>query len=157
MNLFHDLFRQPTRKVDGVFPSDKRSELFPDAVARSRKLHLWKPGEPTSEFGPRLLIGVAVWSGYDMNLLDSVEDATHSPVRIDVFDIDTCLSEAGFAAFIPALPSGGGIMPPLAGLWTDGRFVESAFGHSARELVARVCGLGEADINSRIKTVYSRL
>src|SRR4051812_38315743 len=124
MTTFHDLFRQPTRPVDGTFPPDRRSELLPALVERSRKLHIWEPGQPTSTHGPRLLIGVATWSGYDLNLLDLVEEAFHAPVRIDVFDTDKCRSMDDLNAYIPGFEIGH--QPPYVGLWQDGTLVETA-------------------------------
>lgn len=155
MTTFHDLFRQPTRKVNGSFPPDHRDELFPGMVERSRKLHLWAPGLPTSEHGPRLLIGVAMWSGYDLNLLDLVEEAVHGPVRIDVFDIGVCQSVPEIDAYIPGL--GDVPMPPFAGLWNDGRLIEAAAGHPARELICRVCDIPSDEMERRLKTVLTRM
>lgn len=154
MNTFHDLFRQPTRAVNGAFPADRRRELLPQLVARSRKLHLWAPGQPTSEVGPRLLIGVATWSGYDLNLLDLIEESTHAPIRIDVFDIDGCQSLTDLEQFIPNVDIGP--QTPFVGLWRDGTLVEQASGHSGRQLVARECGLDPADVDARLGSVLSR-
>lgn len=155
MNTFHDLFRQPTRAIDGAFPEDRRRELLPAVVERSRKLHLWSPGQPTAVVGPRLLIGVATWSGYDLNLLDLIEEATHAPVRIDVFDTDACLSQAELDLYIPGVNTGP--QTPFVGLWQDGVLVEKQSGHWGRQLVARVCGIEWADVESRLHTVLTRM
>src|SRR5712692_6485641 len=60
-------------------------------IAESR-LHWWEPGDPIPSQGRRFLIGVATWCGYDMRLLDALNEAvrrgqTRSD-RIDVFDFD---------------------------------------------------------------------
>src|SRR4051812_43725383 len=88
MNTFHDLFRQPTRRVGDEFPSDRRRELFPGFVERSPKLHL-RTGQPIPTNGSWLLLGVATWSGYDMNLLDLIEEVPDNGVRVEVFDVDS--------------------------------------------------------------------
>ena len=154
MTTFHDLFRQPTRAVNGSFPDDRRGELFPNLVERSRKLHLWTPGQPISQRGLRLLIGIATWSGYDLNLLDLVEDAVHSPVRIDVFDTGSCLTIDDFRRFVPDTELGNST--PVVGLWDNGRLVESGWGESGRQIVIRVCNIDPTDVVSRMKTILQR-
>jgi hypothetical protein len=154
MNTFHDLFRQPTRPVDGAFPADRRRELLPRVVERSRKLHLWSAGEPIPCTGQRLLIGVATWSGYDLNLLDLIEEFADGPVRIDVFDVDTCLSPGELDRYIPNVDIGP--QTPFAGLWRDGVLVEQASGHQGRLLVARVCGLSPDAVDERLSSIYAR-
>jgi hypothetical protein len=155
MNTFHDLFRFPTRKIDGKFPpDDRRGEFFPQLVERSRKLHLWSPGQPTSQTGQRILIGIATWSGYDLALLDLIEDAFTAPIRIDVFDTTVCRTEADLEGYIPGLDSGP--QTPFVGLWENGRLVETAAGSSGRQLVARVCSLEWAEVLDCMATVNSR-
>ena len=147
MTTFHDLFRQPAQAVNGAFPPDRRAELFPGLVERSRKLHLWAPGQPTSDVGPRLLIGIAVWSERDLELLDVIENATHTPVRIDVFNLDQCRSPDEIRRYVPGVevPQ----QSPLVGLWNDTVFVESASGFHGRQLVYRVLGLDPAVAEGR--------
>lgn len=154
MNTFHDLFRQSTRAVGDAFPRDRRRELFPGFVERSPRLHLWAPGQPVSARGPRLLVGVATWSGYDLNLLDLVEEAPADAVRVDVFDIDTVLDHTTAQLYLPGIvfPCG----TPLVGYWLDGRLVESAFGFHGRMLVARVCGIATEDVTGRMSNLYQR-
>lgn len=154
MTTFHDLFRQPTRAVGGGFPPDHRRELFPGYVARSPRLHLWSPGDPIPERGERLLVGVATWSGYDLNLLDLIEEAPAGPIRVDVFDLDTCPDQHAIADRVPGI--GEVVQPPVAGYWVDGRLVETAGGHRASQLVARVCGLDPTATEDRMRTVYTR-
>ena len=154
MNTFHDLFRQPTRPIDGEFQPDRRSTLLPGFVERSPKLHLWSSDHPMPQQGLRLLIGVATWSGYDMNLLDLIEEAPENGVRVEVFDADSLTSLDDLARIIPGLA---GLQPPFVGLWTDGRFVESAEGFFGRQLTTRVCGLDAAEVESRMKSLLSRV
>ena len=155
MNTFHDLFRQPTRRVGDSFLPDRRAALFPGFVERSPKLHLWAPGQLGSVEGPRLLIAVATWSGYDMNLLDLLEEAPAGGARIEVFDIDSCQSTDELSHAIPGL--GTPTQTPVVGYWVDGKFIESATGLDGRQLVARVCGLSPEAVETRMQTVLTRL
>ena len=153
MNTFHDLFRQPTRKAGDTFPADRRSALLPGFVERSPKLHLWSPDQPPPP-GARLLVGVAVWSGYDMNLLDLIEEAPESGVRVEVFDVDCLKSSADLARIMPDLA---GLQTPFVGLWEDGRLVESAEGFAGRGLVTRACGLDPTEVEGRMKSLLTRV
>jgi hypothetical protein len=154
MNTFHDLFRQPTRRGGNGPPPDRRSELFPGFVERSPKLHLWASDQPTLAQGPRLLIGVATWSGYDMNLLDLIEEAPDNGVRVEVLDVDSVSSPGELARLFPGAAL---LQTPFVGYWTDGKLIESASGFAGRQLVARVCGLDATEVEERMKSVTSRV
>ena len=153
MNTFHDLFRQPTRRVGSTFPPDRRRELFPGFVERSPKLHLWTADQPVSAQGLRLLIGVATWSGYDLNLLDLLEEAPDS-VRVDVVDVDSVSSPDELARLFPGLSL---LQTPFVGYWSDGKLLESASGFQGRQLVARVCEMNSTEVEERMKTITSRV
>lgn len=155
MNTFHDLFRQPTRKIGVTFPPDRRRELFPGFVERSPRLHLWSPGNPIVDAGPRLLIGVATWSGYDLNTLDLIEELPASPVHVDVFDLDECRSPEAVGKYIPGMALE--TSTPVVGLWIDGVLKESASGTDGRQLIARVCGISNHELEGRMSTIYARL
>jgi hypothetical protein len=153
MNTFHDLFRQPTRRVGSGFPPDRRRELFPGFVERSPKLHLWT-NQPVPAQGSFLLIGVATWSGYDMNLLDLIEETQDNGVHVEVFDVDSVLSPDDLSRLIPGISF---LQTPFVGYWVDGKLIESASGFDARKLVARVCGLDSVEVENRMQTVTSRV
>lgn len=151
---FHDLFRQPTRCVGEGFPPDRQSELFPAVVAVARNVRLWRPGQPFITIGPRLLLGVVMWSGYDMNLLDMIEAATDIP-PVDVYDIDPVWQNpAGQDEYIPGAAKF--LQPPFAGLWHDGALVEAAVGYRANRLFSRVCRLDPAEVTSVMASIYTR-
>lgn len=152
MNTFHDLFRQPTRRVGDAFPPDRRRELFPGFVERSPKLRL-RTGQAIPASGAWLLIGVVTWSGYDMNLLDLIEEAPDNGVRVEVFDVDSVTTQEELSRLVPGIPL---LQTPFVGYWLDGKMVESASGFAARELVGRVCGLDPADVEDRLKTATAR-
>lgn len=154
MNTFHDLFQHKTRWA-GVGPvPDRRPLLFPGFVERSPKLHLWSPDMLVPETGPRLLLGVATWSGYDAKLLDLLEELPSSAVRVDVFDIDTCQQPGDLDRYVPgAAPPN---HTPLVGYWLDGKLVESASGFHGRQLVARVCGIPFEEVQARMDSLLPK-
>jgi len=151
MNTFHDLFRQATQRVGDTFPPDRRGELFPGFVARSRKLHLWLPEQRLPDKGEVLIIGVATWSGYDLNLLDLIEESPDNAVRIEVLDVD--------AGSPPQYPKGlpTGTHTPFVGHWVDGKLVGTACGFEGRALIAHVCGLSAEAVSIRISSILKRL
>ncbi len=157
MTHFHDLFRNRGRKPDNPFAPDRRSEYLPEVVAAT-PFRLWKPGEPITTVGRRLLLGVATWNGYDMALLDLIEDRVRAadppPVRVDVFDTDTCLSLDAFQRYVPGVELG--YQTPLVGYWVDGVLRESAWGYDGREIAIRVCGLDREASRHHILTVLER-
>jgi hypothetical protein len=155
MNTFHDLWQTPTRSGADPFAPDRRSDVFPELVARNSRLHLWEPDAPIPSTGRRLLIGVATWSGYDMALLDLLGQETVSDsVRIEVFDTAQCHSQADFDRIIPGI--GRVFHTPVVGLWVDGVLTENASGAAGRDLVARVCGLDPAQVQQRMASIYQQ-
>lgn len=92
--------------------------------------------------GNRLLIGVAVWSAYDLRLLDLIEQAVRdgrgTEVQVGVFDVDRLGSAADFERLIPGI--GGVTQTPVVGYWVGGKLREHASGFLARQLVAGLFG-----------------
>jgi len=157
MTRFHDLFREPSRGPHDPFAPDRRSEHFP-AIVADTPFHLWKPGDPIPATGHRLLIGIATWNGYDMSLLDLIEESLRGgrtpPVRVDVFDTDQCRSFEDFRRYVPGIAEG--YQTPLVGHWVDGILRESAWGYDGCELAIRVCGLDPESSRRHIATVLER-
>jgi hypothetical protein len=125
----------------GHFDFTNPDRLFPATVAESR-LHLWNPGDPVAHLGTRILIGVATWSGYDMRLLDVIDEALektngNTPL-VEVFNAGSLTSQEAFQDYIPGI--GEVVQVPVVGIWHDGRIVERASGYAARDLVARMSG-----------------
>lgn len=137
MNRFLDLFRYDTPPPPGQIYADDRSALFPKAVARSTRFRLWGPDEPIPTTGTFLLIGVATWSGYDMKLLDVLEQTPCGPDQIGVFDVQECQSAQDFEKRIPGISDV--FQTPAVGLWHDGQLLASAWGHEGRKLIFRAC------------------
>lgn len=141
MNRFLDLMEQTPELGPGRFDFENPDRLFPATVAESR-LHLWKPGDPVLGDGMRILIGAATWSGYDMHLLDVIDEAlgrmNGNVPRVDVFNAGVLTSLDDFADYIPGLGEIGQL--PVAGIWRDGRLTDKASGYFACKLVAPVVG-----------------
>jgi hypothetical protein len=158
MTIFHDLWRERSRSHTGPFTPDMRSDMFPAVVDQSRRLRTWRPGEPFRQTGRRLPIGVATWSGYDMELLDLVDRA--SPVgpgsepAVDVFDVDGCASQADFQNYIPGI--GEVFQTPLVGYWVDGVLTDRATGAAGRALIVATCGLNPESVREHLDTVNLR-
>ena len=113
----------------------RASNLLPVLVSRSQ-MH-WLPApEPPNGTGEKLVIGVAVWSRYDLALLDELNQfaSTHPGVCICVFDVDRIGGE--FEQFVPGI--GGVGQTPVIGRWSGGVLVESGTGHAGREIVRRL-------------------
>lgn len=123
--------------------------LLPGRVAES-PLRWWAPDTPRPQGERFLLVGVAVWSGYDMNTLDHLARAAGSrpELPVYVFDADAVASVEDFEALLPGI--GFVHHTPAVGYWEGGRLVETACGFHARQLVARLFGIDEQLLHARI-------
>jgi len=105
---------------------ERARRRFPDLVKRSR-LDLWGPGDVISREGKRLLIGIATYSLIELYTLDALNEWLESSqgVKIDVFDLDACISPAEVARYIPEITPKA---TPVLGIWSDGQFVSALQG-----------------------------
>jgi hypothetical protein len=142
MNRFFDLFRHITPPPPGATYADERSDLFPEVVAHSPRLKLWGRDEAVPSTGRFLLVGASTWSGYDMKLLDVLEQAPDGPDVIGVFDTDEYGSHDDFGKRIPDIGDVYGT--PAVGLWEGGRLVAKGWGHEGREIAFRACSIDPA-------------
>lgn len=147
------VFRELLRPAGGQTPGEvqqRAAELLPERVAASR-MHWWKPGDPVRATGRRLLIGAAVWSGYDLRLLDYVNAALADPrfadVAVDVFDCDQVQSQDGFEPYVPGIGPVSGT--PVVGLWIDGKLADKAAGYHGRKIVADLFGFDMQELVAR--------
>ena len=101
--------------------------------------------------GNRLLIGVAVWSGYDLRMLDLLDEAIRSgrgaDITVGVFDIDRCSSREQLERLLPGI--GTVHHSPVVGYWSAGKLMEVASGFVGRQLVARLFGIDHSAIIER--------
>src|SRR5262245_20099906 len=78
-------------------------DKFPEAV-HGTKMNLWRPGDPIRT-GKRLLVGVGLWNGLDLRMLDAVDahlrTSEHNDVAVDVFDVCKVADRAEFELYIP--------------------------------------------------------
>jgi len=147
-------FRAFIESVPGLSPGESQERargLLPGRVAQS-SLRWWSPDQALPDSLSFLLVGVAVWSGYDMNLLDHLDRAVAGGARPDtpvyVFDADSCASAEEFERIIPGM--GFVHHTPVVGYWEDGRLVEKACGFHGRQIVARLFGIDEQLLHQRI-------
>jgi hypothetical protein len=125
--------------------------LLPDRVTQP-SLRWWSPDQPLPDDARFLLVGVAVWSGYDMNMLDHLDRAVAAGRRPDtpvyVFDTDAVSSREEFEAFLPGI--GFVHHTPIIGYWESGELVDKACGFHGRQIVARLFGIEEHVLHERI-------
>src|SRR5436305_8897678 len=136
MSRFLDLTHRPHVPEDPYEPD----RLFPAYVDDSPFL-LWRLGDPIPRRGVFVLLGVATWSGYDMQLLDTLQEEIahkHQYPAVAVFNAGILTSQEAIAEHIPGI--GLVLQMPVAGVWRDGVLTERAEGYVARDLVARMFG-----------------
>ena len=138
--IFRDLLNHGPK----LSPADSQRRAateLPECVRQSA-LTWWPDRTETNGTGRRLVIGVAVWSNYDLRLLDLVNEVVlagnHSDVLVAVFDIDAVASQAELQRIFPGI--GEVIQTPAVGYWDGGQLKETASGFSGRQLVGRVLG-----------------
>jgi hypothetical protein len=110
------------------------AELFPRLVAMS-KMKLWHTGDPVSNVGSRILIGIAAsYSIPDLQLLDEINKrlsgASNMSDQVDVFDVSGCKEMKDFENYIPGI--GNVYATPIIGYWENGVLKESLSGFHAR-------------------------
>lgn len=150
-------FRNLSRPNPGEDPGEQQrraSEQLANVVSRS-SLGWWSPDQPRPEGPSILLIGAAVWSGYDLNLLDHVDGAVRTGLtdktQVFVFNADTIQSQEQIDAIMPGI--GFAHHTPFVGYWRDGVLVDVACGYEGRQLVARVLNIDEKYLNQRFRAM----
>lgn len=154
---FFGLFEAYSAQAQPAAGAASVDDWFAVSVLRS-PLHLWRPGEPVEQRGVRLLLGVATWSGYDMRLLDVVEEAlvrdSSTAPTVDVFNTQDCQRPGAFRRYIPGLRKV--FQMPVAGIWREGALDWSGQGYEAREQVARMFGSSSAEIVTYVQSWLER-
>jgi hypothetical protein len=124
---------------------------LPARVEQS-SLRWWAPDRALPDDARFLLVGVAVWSGYDMNLLDHLDRAVAAGVQpgtpVYVFDADSVTAPEDFEALVPGI--GFVHHTPVVGYWVDGKLVEKACGFQGRQVVAQLFNIDEHLLHERI-------
>jgi hypothetical protein len=147
-------FRDFINPVPGLSAGDaqcRARRLLPARIEQS-SLRWLTPGQSLPDDARFLLVGVAVWSGYDMNLLDylarAVADGSRPDTPVYVFDTDSVTSPEDFEVLVPGI--GFVHHTPVVGYWADGKLVEKACGFHGRQIVARLFGIDEQLLHERI-------
>jgi hypothetical protein len=142
MSRFTDL----ARPLPGELPGDtqrRAAREFLNAIAESH-FDKWTP-QVTSSADQVLVVGAAVWSIYDLRLLDLLADHVsrlEPQVHLVLFDIDRVSTPDELDCRVP-----GQEKPhhtPVVGHWSAGEFVESECGYAGRHLIYRLLGLDPA-------------
>jgi hypothetical protein len=136
MRRFLDLTHRPHNAAD----PHEADRLLPTFVQDS-PFRMWKPGDRIPQHGIFVLLGVATWSGYDMQLLDTLQEAMSRPGKLPdvaLFNAGILTSMDEFHQYVPGVPDV--FHTPAVGVWRDGVLTERAEGYDARDLVARMFG-----------------
>ena len=140
---FMDWFRRRPVSETMAQRESRRWEFI--ALVNERGLHFRQREDPIIVAPRRCLIRVALWSSYDMKLLDEVADfVAHGPsgasesnaIRFEVFDIDReGASQEAFGAMVPNLLLTNVYQTPVVGFWEGGELTFSDSGYLARNFV----------------------
>ena len=128
-------FRDLLKANDHLPPGEQQrlaSELLPAAVASTR-MSMWSPGEAFAMNGARVLIGVAVYSLYDLDLLDVLESNSLGHDSVQVFNVNSCATMSDFEQYVPGI--GNVFQTPVVGFWQDGQLTHRDTGASARDWI----------------------
>lgn len=99
-------------------------------------MQLWQPGDPITGEGMRFLVGIAVWSVYDLRLLDSLKEALLKDFtrgQVDVFDVDRCLTQVDLHKYLQNTEKM--LRTPMAGVWENGQKVKDVCGYDAVQML----------------------
>lgn len=118
-------------------------------------LNAWHLGDPVSPASKRILIGIAVWSAYDLRLLDALDqafvDKPSAHERIDIFELDAeGRTSGGYEYIEQVIPGLGRIYhTPIVGIWESSKLTKKDSGAAARELIIERYNLNRDDITPK--------
>ena len=130
-----------------IAPHGRAATLLKDKNDNARLPHLvqeaglrwWTSNDDIPSVGPRFVVGVAIWSGYDMELMDALEEAAatlqEQNIPVEIFDMDSWLKAGDLNKYVPGIDEAIIFHSPLVGVWRNGELTEKAEGYKARELV----------------------
>ena len=152
-------FRRLLRHIPGETPGERNERTdreLPAAVADS-PFHGWRVGDPLPDGERVLLVGVAVWNGYDLNTLDHAEAAVRSGQAADtdvyVFDAHELRTDDQLTALLPSVFFGN--QTPFVGLFRRRQPVETGGGYLGRQLVARALNFDDAPLHQIVRAAVS--
>jgi hypothetical protein len=133
---------EESRKLNAWDRAPYISQHLPEAFPVNA-VRMWRLGDPFSQKGRRILIGVATYDLPELRALAELIDAVrHTPATnetIDVFDTAACRSMEDFQHYVPGV--GPALHPPIVGVWEDGELNQKASGAEARKLLTKHFGL----------------
>lgn len=152
-------FRHLLRHIPGESQDDRNRRTdreLPAAVTES-PFRWWRYGAPLPAGERVLLVGVAVWSGYDLNTLDHAEAAVRSGqsdgTEVYVFDAHDLQTDEQLNTLLPGVHIGN--QTPFVGLFRRGEPVETGGGYLGRKLVAHVLNFDDAPLHQIVRATTS--
>ena len=145
MSKFEKLLFGSGNSADVQYRADQELPLL---LAKSN-LHFWRLGDAIVSTGTRFLVGVAVWSLYDLRLLGALNAAfsdANRAERVDVFNFGSCQTQEDILAFVPHLNEVA--HTPIVGVWSDGLQIQQASGYAGRSLLVEAFALDHEKIVS---------
>jgi len=125
MRTFKDLFDAQSR-LRLKYPAT--GAILSELLSHS-SLGLWRLGDRIPKVSSRVLVGVATWSGYDMRLLDELNETCmrcpNADERIEVFDTSDIHKPEQFEDYVPGIGRVLGL--PVVGIWESGILVQKGF------------------------------
>ena len=115
--------------------------LFWEAVAQLG-IRKWRRGDPYRLTGRYVLIGLAVYSVYDLRLARAIvdrNDTRSATPAVEFFDSSDVTDMEDMQRYIPGI--GQVYQTPVVGVWQDAVLVEKASGFAGRKLVERELAL----------------
>jgi len=150
MGRFSDLIKAFVITKTGDWEKDK--EAF-SAPARSQHeaatalpslvleagFHLWESNDGICQNGARLVVGVAVWTRYDMAVMDALAEAAPilktKNVHVEVFNFDDYINKGDANKRVPGIEDTTIYHSPIVGIWRGGELQEKDTGYKGRELI----------------------
>jgi hypothetical protein len=142
------MFKELQKAVQAPTPNEQvfavRQRFW--ELIKTTQLARWRKGDTVATAPRWLLVGLALYSIYDLELADMLaarlETGPHN-LAIAVFDLLDVTDIDDFQSYIPGIArvwDG-----PVAGFWIDGRLVETGQARDGRDLAERVIGKPESE------------
>jgi hypothetical protein len=116
---------------------------------------------PPPENGRYVLLGIAFYSRYDLEMLDAIaavlSEGNSGEDHLVVFDILSCRNRADLETCIPGI--GNAVQTPVAGVWENAMLVKKASGHAAVKMLRDYyrLALPNTDASSQLFWPYGSL
>ena len=145
MNKFESLLYGSGNPAD---VQERANQKLPFLLTKSN-LHFWRLGDAIVSHSTRFLVGIAVWSLYDLRLLDALDAAFSNGKRtehIDVFNLDSCRTQEEILAYFPHIDKV--VHTPIVGVWRDGKQIRQGSSYIGRNILVEAFALDREKIVS---------